>query len=248
MATWFSRTYRAPTESEVLVRFTADAQAIERSGFRPALQTWNEADGDKVLVVAYKRVSIAPRAADDGPVPDDERIASLRRVVGLLGNYGWRAEQLSDFSAVVAQGGNGLSPSAHAAHGCLTLLTAGLWGIVWFIHYRRGPTRRFLAIDGSGVIAAGVYKPGANTPPRLGPPVSDSKVIDLPQRQRLITILTYPVMVHIATTLLIEVEGEQEPPVHLERIDKVPTRYYEFEVYLSANADPGTKLAWFILN
>ena len=55
-------------------------------------------------------------------------------------------------------------------------------------------------------------------------------------------------MVHIATTLLCEVEGEQEPPIRLESLDKVPTRYYEFEVYLSANAEPGTKLAWFILN
>ena len=169
MATWFSRTYRAPTESEVLVRFTADAQTNEHSGFRPALQTWNEVDGDQVLVVAYKRVSIAPPAADGGRVPDDERIASLRRVVGLLGNYGWQAEQPSNFAAVIARGGKGMSPSAHAAHGCLTLLTIGLRGIVWLIRYRSGPTRRLLLLEESGEIAAGVYKPGATTPPRLGP-------------------------------------------------------------------------------
>jgi hypothetical protein len=246
--TWISRTYRAPTESEVLIRFTADAQTIERSGYRPALQTWNEIDGDQVLVVAYKRVSIAPRAVAGGPVPEEERIASLRRVVGLLWNDGWRAEQLSDFSAVVARGGQGLSTTGHAAHGCLTFFTLGLWGIVWLLAYRRGPTRRLLVIDESGVITAGLYKPGGTKSPRLGPPVSDSKVIDLPLRQRLIPLGTYPTMVHIGTTLLCEVEGEQEPPIYVERLDKLPTRYYEFEVYLSANAEPGTKLAWFILN
>lgn len=248
MATWLSRTYRAPTESEVLIRFTADAQEIERAGYRPALQTWNELDGDRVLVVAYKRVSIAPRSPDGGPVPDDERIASLRRVVGLLGNYGWRAERLSDFEAIVARGGGGLTTTGHALHGCLTFFTLGLWGIVWVMQYRRGPTRRVLAIDETGVIAAGTYKPGATKPPRLGPPISDSKLVDLPKRQRLVTFLTYPVMVHIATTLLLEIEGEQEPPVRLEQVDKKPMRYYEFEVYLSANAEPGTKLAWFIMN
>jgi hypothetical protein len=230
------------------MRFSADAQAIERSGYRPALQTWNELEGDQVLVVAYKRVSIAPRAAQDEAVPDEERIASLRRVVGLLWNDAWRTEQLSDFTAVVARGGTGLTTTAHLLHGCLTLLTIGLWGIFWLIHYRRGPTRRLLVIDESGVIGAGVYKPGAPTPPRFGPPISDSKLIDLPRRQRLLHFWTSPVMVHIGTTLLCEIEGDQQPSIRLERIDKMPTRYYEFEVYLSGNAEPGTKLAWFILN
>lgn len=248
MTTWISRTYRAPTESEVLTRFTADAQTVERWGYRPALQNWTELEGDQVLVVAYKRVSIAPRASDGGPVPDDERIASLRRVVGLLWTYGWEPEHVTDFWAIVAHGKHGLAPSAHAAHGCLTLLTAGLWGIVWFLHYRRGPTRRVLVISESGVIEAGEYKPGSTKPPRLGPPVSDSKLIDLPQRQRLISFLTYPVMVHIATTVLCEIEGEQNPPIGIQHLDKMPTRHYEFEIYLSGNAEPGTKLAWFILN
>ena len=247
MTTWISRTYEGATQSEALVRFAADAQAAERSGYRPAQQVWHEADGAHRLIVAFKRVSLAPRSPGGGRVPDVERIASFRRVLGSLSTDGWEVVQASDFQAVI-RNGHGLQQRTHVIHLLLTLGTAGVWGIVWLLHFARHRTwRRIIAIDESGVIAAGVYTQQTTKPPRLGPPISASGAIELPLRQRLVT-LSPGVMVTIATTLLCEVETEQLPPIWLERVDKLPTRYYDFEVYLSGNAEPGAALTWFIMN
>jgi len=247
MTPWYSRKYRGATQSEALIQFTADAQAAEQSGFRPALQSWHEIDGSQELVVAYKHVSLAPRAPNGQAVPNDERIASFRRVLGMLWRRGCTIEQQWDYGAIIVRG-RGLPRRTHLIHAFLTFGTVGIWGIVWLFHHAKNtPWRRDIVIDELGTIAAGIHKPGATKPPRLGPPVSGNGLTGLPQRQRLITLLP-GVPVTAASTLLCELEGEQVPTIRLESVDKLVTRYHEFEIFLSANAEPGTKLAWFVLN
>jgi hypothetical protein len=239
MAASYSRSYRGRTQADALVQFTEDVQEAEWAGFRPVAQEWQHEGDEEVLRVAFKHVSFAPRSLDGGPLPDDERIASLRRVVRELTTRGWAIEHQSDFQAVVRS--MGLSRQANLMNGCLTVVTFGVWAIFWYV--LRRPRRRLIVIEEFGTIAGAIYKPGS--PPKFGRTISSSGVEDLPPRQRLITINAWVVA---NSTVLCELEGDQIPQVRIQSIDPRVTDYEIFQIYLSANAEPGTKVAWFVLS
>jgi hypothetical protein len=94
----------------------------------------------------------APAAAVDTSSPAkslDERKAILDRRLSEAGAQGWRIENRSDFQATVAQG----KPIHHILHLVLTILTAGLWLIVWIcLAIFGGVKRRLLSVDDFGNI------------------------------------------------------------------------------------------------
>jgi hypothetical protein len=59
----------------------------------------------------------------------DERKSTLDRTLQRHGAQGWRIESRSDFQATIATD----EKINHILHLILTLLTFGLWGIVWII-------------------------------------------------------------------------------------------------------------------
>jgi hypothetical protein len=80
----------------------------------------------------------------------DERKAALDRTLASRGAQGWRIENRSDFQATIATG----KPVHHVLHLILTILTAGLWAIVWIIVAITGGIKRHLiTIDEYGNIA-----------------------------------------------------------------------------------------------
>ena len=242
MSAAFARRYRGATQSDALIQFTADTQAMEAAGYRPVAQTWRDEGSELVLDVAYKHVSLAPRSIDGQPVAADERIASLRRVVGELRRYGWWVEHQSDEQAVVVMG-HGLSGATHLAHGVMTLATIGMWGIVWWVHYGlRKPRRRLVGIDASGIVLGARYEPGRA--PSFGRTFSASGLIDLPPDAAVVTVYAWSVL---NSTIICEVEGDQPPAVAVTSIDLHPKEYEWFEVYLTANPGPGARLAYFVL-
>ena len=79
----------------------------------------------------------------------DERKAILDRALQLDGAQGWRIETRSDFQATIAKG-NRLNNTLHLI---LTIVTAGLWGIVWILlALFGGIKRRMVTIDEYGNI------------------------------------------------------------------------------------------------
>jgi hypothetical protein len=70
----------------------------------------------------------------------DERKATLDRTLADRGAQGWRIENRSDFQATIATG----NKINHVLHLILTILTAGLWGIVWIILAITGGIKRHL--------------------------------------------------------------------------------------------------------
>jgi hypothetical protein len=70
----------------------------------------------------------------------DERKATLDRVLADRGAQGWRIENRSDFQATIATG-NRIN---HVLHLILTIVTVGLWGIVWIILAITGGIKRHL--------------------------------------------------------------------------------------------------------
>ena len=70
----------------------------------------------------------------------DERKATLDRTLADRGAQGWRIENRSDFQATIATG----KRIHHVLHLILTILTAGLWAIVWIILAITGGIKRHL--------------------------------------------------------------------------------------------------------
>ena len=243
MPRMYTRAYRGQTQSEVLGRFTADAPRTEAAGFRPVAQEWQQDGGEQVLAVTFTRVSLAPRSLDGTPLPLDERIASLRRVLSGLTARGWGIERLADEKAVVVRG-HGLSTAAHVVHGFLTLGTVGVWGIVWVLHWSmRRPRRRLIQIDETGLIAAGTYDARTGTLKRLGPPTSYNGAMFLAGQP----VVTPDAKVNAASTILCELEGDQVPDIAIQSL-VINASYQYLEVHVTARPEPDTALTWFVLN
>lgn len=81
--------------------------------------------------------------------PDERKAILDRRLSEAGGAQGWRIENRSDFQATVAHG----KPIHHVLHLILTILTAGLWLIVWIcLAIFGGVKRRLLSVDDYGNI------------------------------------------------------------------------------------------------
>jgi hypothetical protein len=77
----------------------------------------------------------------------DERKAILDRTLADRGAQGWRIETRSDYQATIASG-NRIN---HVLHLILTIITAGLWGIVWILlAIFGGIKRRIITVDEYG--------------------------------------------------------------------------------------------------
>lgn len=88
---------------------------------------------------------VAPDLAKSG----DERKSSLDRTLADRGAQGWRIETRSDFQATIATG-NRIN---HVLHLILTLVTVGLWAIVWIILAITGGIKRhMITVDEYGNI------------------------------------------------------------------------------------------------
>jgi hypothetical protein len=81
-----------------------------------------------------------PAPAADLAKSADERKTTLDRTLADRGAQGWRIENRSDFQATIATG----NKINHVLHLILTILTAGLWGIVWIILAITGGIKRHL--------------------------------------------------------------------------------------------------------
>jgi hypothetical protein len=70
----------------------------------------------------------------------DDRKANLDRALQLRGAQGWRIESRSDFQATIAKG----EKINNTLHLILTLVTLGLWAIVWIIVAITGGIKRMM--------------------------------------------------------------------------------------------------------
>jgi hypothetical protein len=78
-----------------------------------------------------------------------ERKTILDRTLADRGAQGWRIETRSDFQATIATG----KPVHHLLHLILTIVTAGLWAIVWILLAIFGGVKRhIITIDEYGNI------------------------------------------------------------------------------------------------
>jgi hypothetical protein len=71
----------------------------------------------------------------------DERKASLARTVSNQVAAGWRVESQSDYQAIFVKGRH----VRHILHLVLTILTAGVWGLVWLLMWAIYHERRQIA-------------------------------------------------------------------------------------------------------
>lgn len=82
-------------------------------------------------------------------VPADE---SLPQRMALFAKRGWRVESQTDTTAVMVKG----KKPNHILHLLLTILTAGLWGIVWIIlALTQKEHRMVLTADENGLVSGG---------------------------------------------------------------------------------------------
>jgi hypothetical protein len=80
------------------------------------------------------------------PAPEERR-ATLDRSLQFHGAKGWRIETRSEFQATIAKG----KELNHVLHLILTLVTVGLWGIVWIaLAIFGGQKRRMISVDEYG--------------------------------------------------------------------------------------------------
>jgi len=81
------------------------------------------------------------------PKTDDERKATLQTAIGQQVRMGWRVESQTDFQAILAKGKN----HSHVLHLILTLVTLGLWLLVWIpLSIFGGEKRAVLTVNEQG--------------------------------------------------------------------------------------------------
>ena len=79
-----------------------------------------------------------------GPFDDDTRKRAVANAIQGEVLRGGRVESQSDFQAVIVHG----RPVNHVLHLILTLITCGLWGVVWLLLVLTGGEKRVtLAAD-----------------------------------------------------------------------------------------------------
>ena len=90
----------------------------------------------------------------DSPVTvtDMERREALARRVGQEVGGGWHVESQSEFQAVLVKPGTNVS---HLLHLILTLLTLGLWAIVWILVavFKSREHHKVIAVDAFGNVS-----------------------------------------------------------------------------------------------
>jgi hypothetical protein len=100
--------------------------------------------------------SPAPVPSSPAPVPSlekslDERKAALDSDLATYGAQGWRIESRSEFQATIVKGDR---PNT-VLHLILTIITLGLWAIVWILlAIFRGEKRQLVTVDDFGNIVA----------------------------------------------------------------------------------------------
>jgi hypothetical protein len=81
----------------------------------------------------------------------DERKAALDAALARFGAQGWRIENRSEFQATIAKGHR----INHVLHLILTIVTLGIWAIVWILlAIFRGEKRQLVTVDDFGNIVA----------------------------------------------------------------------------------------------
>jgi len=81
----------------------------------------------------------------------DERKADLDAALARFGAQGWRIESRSEFQATIAKG----QRLNNVLHLILTIITAGLWAIVWILlAIFKGEKRQLVTVDDFGNIVA----------------------------------------------------------------------------------------------
>lgn len=112
----------------------------------------NEPTNDAPVAPSEEPAPVSPPTEAAAPAPSiqqttDQRKATLDRTLQLRGAQGWRIETRSDFQATVAKG-HRLNNTLHLI---LTIITVGLWGIVWIVlAILGGEQRRMITIDEYG--------------------------------------------------------------------------------------------------
>ena len=77
----------------------------------------------------------------------DERKDMIGRQVSMMAAQGMRVESQSDFQAILVKG----KRVNHVLHLILTIITFGIWGIVWLaLHVLGGETRHIVTVDEFG--------------------------------------------------------------------------------------------------
>jgi hypothetical protein len=98
----------------------------------------------------------APASPPTAPVPQlqkslDERKAGLDAALARFGAQGWRIENRSEFQATIAMGHR----INHVLHLILTIVTFGIWAIVWILlAIFGGEKRQLVTVDDFGNIVA----------------------------------------------------------------------------------------------
>jgi hypothetical protein len=85
---------------------------------------------------------VSATTATDGPLTKatDERKSALDAALARYGAGGWRIENRSDFQATIAKGHR----VNHVLHLILTIVTLGLWAVVWILMVIFGGEKREL--------------------------------------------------------------------------------------------------------
>ena len=86
--------------------------------------------------------------AVDNPTKNPEaRKSALAQAVSNAVRHGWRVESQTDYQAVLVKGNR----TNHVLHLILTIVTLGLWAIVWIlVAVLGGEKRRIIAVDEFG--------------------------------------------------------------------------------------------------
>jgi hypothetical protein len=89
----------------------------------------------------------APTGTRNAGLSADQRKATLDRTLQIQEAQGWRIETRSDVQATIAKG----KPLNNMLHLLLTIVTVGIWGIVWAsLAITGGVKRRTITIDEDG--------------------------------------------------------------------------------------------------
>lgn len=108
---------------------------------------WTEHYAPQQQVAVHPTVQVVPAV-----ISLEDRRARLAMAVAQAVNYGARVESQTDTTAVLVRGGR----MNHVLHLILTLVTFGLWAIVWLIvALASGEKRQMIRVDEYGNILNG---------------------------------------------------------------------------------------------